>query len=127
VELRRALSSLLAALLGFGPAAAFGQTVGPPPPPMIFDPKPGPWIVYFEPGSAEFSNDDQLEIIRTATRSWGSVERSSLLLCYDGSWTDHIALERVRAVASALREAGSPRILVDQGWLCDRVVPSASI
>ena len=106
--------------------AASGQTQAPPPPPPTFHPRPGPWIVFFKPDSAEIADADQLEIIRAATHSWGRVERSALILCYDGSLKGRpgwIGWDRLRAVAAALHRAGSPRVLTDQSWLCPQLQP----
>jgi len=82
--------------------------------------------VFFEPGSADVAEEDQLAIIRAATLSWGRVERYALLLCYDGplhrrpGW---IGWDRLRAVAAALHRAGSPRVMTEQSWLCPQLQP----
>lgn len=68
---------LCLALLAGQPGLA--QVVSPPPPPVIRDPVPGPFYVYFQGDSAQF-DPSSLEFLRTIPGSWNDGD-GALVVC----------------------------------------------
>lgn len=116
------MKPIISVLLAIFAAPLAAQVAEPPPPPPVFDPRPGPWIVLFKPGSAEFL-EGYASIIEAATSSWGRVEGAPLMLCSDRPQANQLAAKQLQVVAAALREAGSPIVVSDTGWLCEQLRP----
>jgi hypothetical protein len=112
VELKSRIFPLIAFSIvacAVSPSSGFGQDAPLPPP--VFHPQPGPWLVGFKPGSAEFLDDNQSATIEKAMQSWGRVEGYGFLLCYDGENRGTLPIDKVRAVADALYEAGAGSVM----------------
>ena len=125
MELRRAFFPLIALSViacATSPLPVFGQAASLPPPQPIFDPTPGPWIIGFKPNSAEYLDDSQAEIVRTAMQSWGRLDGYGFLLCYDGENRGTLPIAKLQTVAKALYEAGATSVITGSP-LCHRLTP----
>jgi len=117
------LKPVLALLLATLASPSVAQVVDDrPPPPPVFHPTPGPWLVGFKPNSAEYLDDDQPAVVHTAMRQWDRLEGYGFLLCYDGENRGTLPIDKLRKVATALYEAGAQSV-INGSAMCYRLQP----
>lgn len=113
--------ALVAGCAALAPAQQSPALVRPPPP-DIYDPNPGPYLVFFA-GDDVAVTPQGAKIIANAIRGWRDTRLGALLLCYHarGREAGTLRLQRTRAVAELLFAAGAQSVTEGLPHQCEKL------
>lgn len=119
--LRPVAFAVITVIMGFYPASAKNSPSSPPPP-AIYDPNPGPYVIFPDENGEIVSN--QREFVDDMVSAWSGPALGAFSICYARAGDEEIDWGLVKKsldrVSVSLKDAGARIVVIPPSEICQQ-------